>query len=119
MASFTAEKIGLRRATPEDFEMALNLYLVTMKPLTAELVTWDENKQSTFFAEQWNVDDVQIITREGRNVGWVQQPRWPQRFSFNSYSSCLSIKAEASDRKSCKLCSSIGNERESQSSSLN
>jgi ribosomal protein S18 acetylase RimI-like enzyme len=74
MVSFTAtaEKIELRRATPEDFDMALNLYLVNMKPLTAELMTWDENKQSTSFAEQWNVDDVQIITLERRNVGWVQ-----------------------------------------------
>ena len=72
MVSFTAERIELRQATPEDFDMALNLYLVTMKPLTAELTTWDENKQSTGFAEQWNVEDVQIITLEGRDVGWIQ-----------------------------------------------
>ena len=72
MASSTAEKIELRRATTKDFDMALNLYLVTMRPLTAELMTWDEDKQSTGFAEQWNVEDVQIITLEGRNVGWVQ-----------------------------------------------
>ena len=72
MASFREEKIELRRATLQDFDMALSLYLVTMKPLTAELMTWDESKQSTSFAEQWNVEDVQIITFEGRNVGWVQ-----------------------------------------------
>ena len=72
MYSFAAEKIELRRATPKDFDMALNLYLVTMKPLTAELMTWDENKQSTGFAEQWKVEDVQIIVLKGWNVGWVQ-----------------------------------------------
>lgn len=72
MASFTAEKIGLRRAMAEDFDMALNLYLVTMKPLTAELMTWDEDKQASNFAEQWKVEHVQIITLNGRNVGWVQ-----------------------------------------------
>lgn len=72
MAFFMADKIGLRRATPEDFDIALNLYLVTMKPLTAELMTWDENRQSTGFAQQWNLEDVQIITLEDRNVGWVQ-----------------------------------------------
>ena len=33
---------------------------------------WGENKQSTGFAEQWKVKDVQIIIFEGRNVGWVQ-----------------------------------------------
>lgn len=72
MASFTAGKIELRSAAPEDFDMAWSLYLVSMRPLTAELINWDENKQSTGFAEQWRVEDVQIITVEGRNVGWVQ-----------------------------------------------
>lgn len=52
--------------------MALNLYLVTMKPLTAELMAWDENKQAGSFAEQWNIEDVQIITLGGKSVGWVQ-----------------------------------------------
>jgi len=66
------ERIELRRATPEDFDMALRLYLVTMKPLTAELMTWHENKQCSGFAEPWNVDDAQIITPAGQNIGWVQ-----------------------------------------------
>jgi ribosomal protein S18 acetylase RimI-like enzyme len=72
MASLPTPRIELKRATPGDFDMALNLYLVTMKPLTAELMTWDENKQSAGFAEQWNVNNVQIITLEGQSVGWVQ-----------------------------------------------
>lgn len=68
----TAEKIELRRATSKDFDFALKLYLVTMKPLTAELMTWDEAKQSAGFAEQWNVADVHMITLGGLNIGWVQ-----------------------------------------------
>jgi ribosomal protein S18 acetylase RimI-like enzyme len=72
MSVSAAGKIQLRPATPADFDMALNLYIVTMKPLTAELMTWDENKQSAGFAQQWNVDDAQIITFDGRNVGWLQ-----------------------------------------------
>lgn len=68
----TAEKIELRRATRKDFDFALKLYLITMKPLTTELMTWDEAQQSAGFAEQWNVADVQMITLEGRNVGWLQ-----------------------------------------------
>jgi ribosomal protein S18 acetylase RimI-like enzyme len=72
MVSFALEKIVLRWATPQDFDMALSLYVVTMKQLTSELMTWDESKQSTSFAEQWNVADVQIITLEDRDIGWVQ-----------------------------------------------
>jgi ribosomal protein S18 acetylase RimI-like enzyme len=36
--------------------------------------TWvtEKTEQSTGFAEQWNVEDVQIITLEGRSAGWVQ-----------------------------------------------
>lgn len=73
----SAGEIDLRAATPEDFDMALKLYLVTMKPLTAELMTWDETKQSTSFAAQWHVEDVQIITFEGRTVGWMQAAETP------------------------------------------
>jgi ribosomal protein S18 acetylase RimI-like enzyme len=72
MASSRAEKVELRPAAPEDFDMALNLYLITMKPLTAELMIWDENKQTSAFTEQWKVEDVQIILLEGRKVGWLQ-----------------------------------------------
>jgi ribosomal protein S18 acetylase RimI-like enzyme len=77
MTSGLADKIGLRRATPADFDMARRLYLVTMKPVTAELMTWDENKQSTGFAEQWKLEDVQIITVEGHSVGWLQAAETP------------------------------------------
>lgn len=77
MTSGLADKIELRPATPADFDMAWRLYLVTMKPLTAELMTWDENKQSTGFAEQWKLQDVQIITVEGRGIGWLQAAETP------------------------------------------
>ena len=70
-------KIGLRPATPEDFDVAWKLYLVTMKPLTAELMTWDEAKQSTSFAAQWNVEEAQIIVFEGHTVGWMQAAEAP------------------------------------------
>jgi ribosomal protein S18 acetylase RimI-like enzyme len=73
----SAGRVELRPATPEDFGMALELYLVTMKPLTTELMTWDEAKQSTSFAEQWDVKDVQIIILEGRAVGWIQAAETP------------------------------------------
>lgn len=77
MTSGLADKIELRPATPADFDMAWRLYLVTMKPLTAELMTWDENKQSTGFAEQWKLQDVQIITVEGQSIGWLQATETP------------------------------------------
>jgi ribosomal protein S18 acetylase RimI-like enzyme len=72
MASPSAEKIELMPAVPDDFDMALNLYLSSMEPLTAALMTWDENKQTAGFREQWNLKDVQIITLDGRTIGWVQ-----------------------------------------------
>lgn len=77
MTSGLADKIRLRPATPADFDTAWCLYLVTMKPLTAALMPWDENKQSAGFAEQWKLQDVQIITVEGRDIGWLQAAETP------------------------------------------
>lgn len=72
-------EIELRAATPEDFDMALKLYLVTMKPITAELMTWDEAKQSTSLAAQRNVEEVQIIVSDDRSVGWMQAAETPSQ----------------------------------------
>lgn len=52
--------------------MALNLYLETMKPLTSELMVWDDARQSAGFADQWKIKDVRIIVFENCDVGWMQ-----------------------------------------------
>jgi GNAT superfamily N-acetyltransferase len=55
-----------------DYEFALELHLMTMRPLTAELMTWDESKQTAAFARQWQVREAEIILCDGRDVGWMQ-----------------------------------------------
>lgn len=65
-------QVTLRPATSEDFAMALNLYLETMKPLTSELMVWDDAKQRAAFADQWEIKDVRIVVFEDDDVGWMQ-----------------------------------------------
>jgi ribosomal protein S18 acetylase RimI-like enzyme len=66
------QRINFRPAEREDYAFALKLYLMTMMPITAELMVWDESKQIASLARQWKVADVQIIRCDGRDVGWMQ-----------------------------------------------
>lgn len=66
------QSIRLRPAETKDYDMALELYLVTMEPYTAELMSWNEEKQRAFFAAQWSEENSQIINMQGRDVGWIQ-----------------------------------------------
>jgi GNAT superfamily N-acetyltransferase len=64
--------IGLRPAQPLDYKYALDLYLAAMGPTTAELMIWDEARQTASFARQWKQDDAHIIVLDDRDVGWLQ-----------------------------------------------
>lgn len=64
--------INFRPAEPGDYAFALDLYLIAMRPLTAELMTWDARKQIQAFAGQWHVEEARIILCNGADVGWMQ-----------------------------------------------
>jgi GNAT superfamily N-acetyltransferase len=67
-----SQRISFRPAEDRDYAFALDLYLTTMGPLTAELMTWDEDKQTASFGRQWQVEQARIIQCDGRDVGWMQ-----------------------------------------------
>src|ERR1700730_15813700 len=64
--------IALRPARMEDYPFALQLYLATMKPYAAELMAWDDEKQAVSLANQWKMEDVEMILRGDRLIGWLQ-----------------------------------------------
>ncbi|GLK82729.1 GNAT family N-acetyltransferase [Ancylobacter defluvii] len=64
--------ISLKPAETVDYAFALDLYLMTMRPLTSQLMTWDEGRQIASFAHQWRGDEVRIILLDGSEVGWIQ-----------------------------------------------
>lgn len=66
-----SDDIELRPASAADFPMAIDLYLTTMQPYTAALMTWDEARQRDSFASQWTLETTQIIVYRGRDVGWL------------------------------------------------
>lgn len=66
------KRIFLRPANEQDYALALDLYLSTMRPLTAELMNWDEAKQVASFERQWQVEETQIIQCDGQDIGWLQ-----------------------------------------------
>jgi GNAT superfamily N-acetyltransferase len=69
--------IELKTATAEHYAFALELYLATMRPYTAELMVWDEQKQIASFAQRWKREDVRIIVLDGRDAGWMQAIETP------------------------------------------
>jgi ribosomal protein S18 acetylase RimI-like enzyme len=80
-----ARQIILRQAEAEHFDFALRLYLLTMKPYVQELVTWDEQEQRATFAAQWKLDEVSIISVEGKDVGWLQVAELPAEIRLQKF----------------------------------
>ncbi len=91
--------IELRPATSNDFEFALNLYLVTMRNPTAELMEWDENRQFVSFAQQWKLDDVKIIYFEAKKLAGYKHWRLLRRYFFNNSSLAPLINAMGSGQR--------------------
>jgi GNAT superfamily N-acetyltransferase len=64
--------IALRAARPDDYGFAKNTYYETMRWLIERLFGWDEKREDRKFAEQFKLEEVRIITADGRDVGWIQ-----------------------------------------------
>ena len=61
-------QIDLRWSKAEDYEFALNLHLLAMRPYSEELIVWDEAKQRESFA-------VRRAANNGRYRGSVCRGR--------------------------------------------
>ena len=65
-------KFELRPATDEDFDFAWLLYRDLMKPLTEELLEWNELRQKAVVEEAFTNKGTSIIVVNGSNAGWLQ-----------------------------------------------
>lgn len=63
---------SLRSARPEDYGFAESLYLGTGEPLFVELGNWNEEEAISRFKEKYKAEEVQIISVDGVDAGWMQ-----------------------------------------------
>jgi GNAT superfamily N-acetyltransferase len=80
-----ARNIYFQRGAAEHYAFALELYLSTMRPYTEELMVWDELRQRDSFAAQWKPDEVQIVTLDGKPVGWLQVSETPREVRLQQF----------------------------------
>jgi len=62
----------LRPAREGDFSFAKHLYLASMKPLLTALGAWNLTESTEAFASYFDVEEIQIVTANGDDVGWIQ-----------------------------------------------
>src|SRR3954466_11309651 len=62
----------LRPARPADFDFCARLYFSGMAE-TIRLLKLDIAAQTANLRERWDVDEVDIITSDGADVGWLQK----------------------------------------------
>src|SRR5215470_3950310 len=64
-------QIALRPAIAQDFEYCRRLYFSGMSKIIEELHL-DKTAQDASFQQQWILTQVQIITLDGSDAGWLQ-----------------------------------------------
>ena len=64
-------EFGFRRATPQDFAFCWSTYREAMKPLTAELMQWDEASQQRGIKEALGDEDASILVAGDGDAGWL------------------------------------------------
>jgi len=64
--------VTLRPARPDDYGFTKQTYYETMRWIITRLFGWDEEREDAKFAAQFKLDDVRIITADGRDAGWIQ-----------------------------------------------
>src|SRR5215469_9804888 len=64
-------RIALRPAVAQDFEYCRRLYFRGMSKIIEELHL-DKTAQEVSFQQQWVLAQVQIITVDGSDAGWLQ-----------------------------------------------
>jgi len=64
--------IELLPATGDDLEFAWSLYRDLMKPLTEEVMSWDDQSQRAVVKQSLAHQGTSIITIDDANAGWLQ-----------------------------------------------
>ena len=62
----------LRPASSADFEFCWSLYRDSMKPLTIELLQWNESRQRQIIEQSLADSGTSIIVASGSDIGWLQ-----------------------------------------------
>ncbi len=64
--------IKLRDARENDYDFAERLYVESMKQLLTKLGAWNEHDVVSKFKEYFKLDEIQIISVNGADAGWLQ-----------------------------------------------
>ena len=72
----------LRDAHQGDYNFAERLYLESMKPLLTKLGAWDELDVLAKFNRYYKLDEVQVVSIDGRDAGWLQISETEQAFEL-------------------------------------
>jgi GNAT superfamily N-acetyltransferase len=76
--------VSLRTARPEDRDFACAVYLETMRWIIELLFGWDKAREEANFARFFKLDEVSIITADGRDAGWIQEQVKPDAIHLGS-----------------------------------
>jgi ribosomal protein S18 acetylase RimI-like enzyme len=63
--------VAFRQASPQDFDYCAKLYFAGMEQIIRQL-NLGMDRQITTFQKQWEPAQVQVITLNGTDVGWLQ-----------------------------------------------
>ena len=64
-------EFSFRRVAPQDFAFCWSTYREAMKPLTVELMQWDEASQRRGIEEALADDDASILVADDVDAGWL------------------------------------------------
>jgi len=64
-------EFSFRRVGPQDFAFCWSTYHEAMKPLTIELMQWDEASQRRGIEEALGDDDASILVVDDNDAGWL------------------------------------------------
>jgi GNAT superfamily N-acetyltransferase len=64
--------ITLRPARIEDLAFARQIYFETMRYITDRLPDFDAERHALRFAERFLPQEVRIVVRDGKDIGWLQ-----------------------------------------------
>ena len=64
-------EFSFRRVAPQDFDFCWSTYREAMKPLTAELMQWDEASQQRGIREALSDEDASILVAGDSDAGWL------------------------------------------------
>ena len=78
-------RISLRAATEPDYDFALQLYLDGIRTYAVPLMSWDDQEQAARFAQQWHIEEAEIILHDGRPVGFLMSRVGEAEIALNQF----------------------------------